>query len=157
MPNTRGPLPGANPRRVKKAAAKRSSAIVPATQHPGSVPNPPIPLAPAGQAAWAHAWSVPWTALSDQPAILNLAQLEDERALLRKSVDDHGILLSKPIVSPKGEIVGDETYVNPALRELRRTDVQILALRDRLGLSPLSRARATGRCGGASVTSSLGG
>jgi hypothetical protein len=114
---------------------------VPATRHPWPVPEAPTDLAEAGLAVWADAWALPWTAAADRGAILNLCRLEDERALLKAALDEHGAMLSKPVVTPKGDVVGQESYANPVLRELRRVDVAVLALRDRLGLTPLYRAR----------------
>lgn len=138
MANSRGPLPKKSRLTARKSA---SAAVVPSTLHPSRLPALPEGLGSAGAATWKHAWGVPWAALSDRPAIENLCQLEDERAMLRAALDAHGAMLAKPIVSPKGDVVGEELYVNPVVRDLRRTDAAILALRDRLGLSPLNRAR----------------
>lgn len=149
---TRGPLPDPHSARGHaraKAEAKTLKAeIVPvrqvpvkATRHPAQVPTAPRGLSPAGRASWRESWALPWTALADRGAIANLARLEDERALLTAAIRQHGVILSKVLVSPKGDVVGDELYANPASRELRRVDAAILSLRDRLGLTPLYRAR----------------
>ncbi len=90
---------------------------------------------------WSDAWALPWTAAADRGAILNLCRLEDERALLAAAVESHGAVLEKVLTSARGDVVGTELYPNPAHRELRRIDAALLALRDRLGLSPLYRAR----------------
>lgn len=118
-----------------------ASAPIPPTHHPASTPPAPDDLGEAGLVAWVDAWALPWTAAVDAGAILNLARLEDERALLRAAVDEHGVLIEKAQISPKGDVVGSELYANPAVRELRRVDAATLALRDRLGLTPLTRAR----------------
>jgi hypothetical protein len=50
-------------------------------------------------------------------------------------------VLAEPIVSPKGDVVGERRYAHPLLAELHRRDGTIGLLRDRLGLTPMARAR----------------
>jgi P27 family predicted phage terminase small subunit len=112
-----------------------------AALHPLTIPDAPSDLGVAGLASWGDAWRLPWAYESDRAVIEQLARLEDERAELRADVDARGPVLTKPLTTSRGEVVGDEAYANPAIRELRRLDQSILPLRDRLGLSPLARAR----------------
>jgi len=143
MTNSRGPLPQVASRRGQTRAKSPKAEIVPirATRHPAPAPDAPADLGESGRVVWHDGWSLPWTAAADRGAILNLARLEDERALLKEAVDEHGAVLSKVVTSARGDVVGNELYPNPAHRELRRVDAAILALRDRLGLTPLYRAR----------------
>lgn len=78
--------------------------------------------------------------MSDARAIEHLARLEDERAAILVEIGSN-LMLEKAQVTPKGEIVGSESYANPLLRELRRLDAPMQTLRDRLGLTPVARAR----------------
>lgn len=148
----RGPLPDPKSRRSQTKARKsakipprrratsRDLAVVP-TSHPEAIPAPPADLKDAGRAAWIEAWSVPWAYESDGRAIARLARLEDERAILLEGLRAVGSLLEKPIVTPKGEVVGTEYYTNPAHRELRRLDTAIKELQAPLGLTPMARSR----------------
>jgi hypothetical protein len=151
MANLRGPLPKATSRRgqtrARKAATEPSQAVVlpskptRATFHPSPAPEPPDGLGEAGVSTWLECWSLPWTAAADFGAILTLARLEDERSQMAAEVAEHGMLLRKVLTSARGDIVGEEFYPNPLIREMRRVDTALSSLRDRLGLTPLYRAR----------------
>jgi hypothetical protein len=109
---------------------------------PGLAPVPPAHLGDAGRAAWELAWDQDWTDQPDGAQIAHLARLEDEAAALATVVQEQGITAKRPIVTPKGDVVGEEFVVHPAVAELRKLDSQLLALRSSLGLDPMSRARA---------------
>jgi hypothetical protein len=139
---SRGPLPNsAGRRQVRRATTKkvRSAAVVPA--EPSKLPAAPDGLGEPGRAVWDELGALDWTATSDTGSALRLAQLEDERAVLAETLKATGPLLAEPIVTPRGDIVGERQVANPLMRELRRLDAEILKLRDRFGLLPLSRAR----------------
>jgi len=112
-----------------------------AVDRPRRAPKVPARLGAAGRQAWRVAWGCEWVLGSDRQAVEHLAALEDEVELLRDEIDAHGAVLERPIVTPRGEIAGSERYANPAIRELARLDAPRIALRDRLGLAPMSRAR----------------
>jgi len=139
----RGPLP--NVERNQRVRPTRSKAVMAAVQSPTIVPalpaKPPADLGKAGKAVWMALRNLEWTQPSDQLAIIRLAQLEDERALLRKTLDDQGAVLTKPVTTSRGDVVGSEEYANPAIREMRRLDAQILELHKGFGLTPMARAR----------------
>jgi hypothetical protein len=134
-------LPDPKSRRgLARARGEKSPVAAPAFGRPEFLPSAPDDLGTSGVAAWGEAWACEWAHISDRGSIEQLARLEDERSSLRAAVGDD-VLLEKPLVSPRGEVVGTDRYANPLLREMRRLDVPIQALRDRLGLSPLARAR----------------
>lgn len=133
---SRGPVPRRDSRRNRRSGASLSLV----SERPGRLPVVPDGLGGAGEAAWREAWSCEWALTSDARAIEHLARLEDERAALLDEIGSD-LLLEKVLVSPRGDVVGSERYANPLLRELRRLDSPIQTLRDRLGLSPMARAR----------------
>ena len=134
MTGSRGP--------VSKPNARRSSAPTPYRAPAVQLPDePPAHLDIIGQLVWREAAACTWVQASDALAVTRLAELEIERRALAAAVDEHGPLLSKPIITPKGDIAGTEFYANPAVRELRRLDTQIAELRKALGLDPMSRTR----------------
>jgi Phage terminase, small subunit len=150
---SRGPLPKSRSLRGEQRARVAAGTVMAGAElpvvadgdtaalHPLTIPDAPSDLGVAGLASWGDAWRLPWAYESDRAVIEQLARLEDERAELRADVDARGPVLTKPLTTSRGEVVGDEAYANPAIRELRRLDQSILPLRDRLGLSPLARAR----------------
>jgi len=144
---SRGPLPDATSERGRQRARLGrvpGTAVVERGRdpHPAVIPEPPADLVePDGIDAWACAWEREWAHESDRRTILHLARLEQERAVTVRAVDQHGPVLWRPVVTPRGDVAGQEAYANPAVREVRRLDAAIAPLRAALGLSPLSRAR----------------
>ena len=135
---SRGPLP--DPQRQKHIG--NSPASVPAEIEVPKLPvRAPAGLGKVGRAMWRDLRDLEWAQISDGNALRRLCELEDERALLAAAVNEHGPLLSKPVMTARGDVVGSETYANPAIRELRRLDVQILELLKGFGLTPMARAR----------------
>jgi P27 family predicted phage terminase small subunit len=139
---TRGPLP--DPQRRKRIGTARNSAlpveVIPPSDPPLPV-RPPAGLGEAGKAVWASLRCLEWVQPSDRAGVVRLCELEDERATLRAALDEYGPVLSKPVTTARGDLVGTELYANPAIRELRRLDAQILELLKAFGLTPMSRAR----------------
>jgi P27 family predicted phage terminase small subunit len=105
------------------------------------VPDAPEQLGDAGREAWAAAWAVEWTADPDTGTITHLCRLEDEAANIVEVIERDGYCRLEPIVSPRGHVVGERWASHPLLGDLRKLDAQLVALRDRLGLDPASRAR----------------
>jgi hypothetical protein len=83
--------------------------------------------------AWAHS--------SDRATIDHLCRLEDAAQELCAVLDCDGPVLKKPLISPRGEVVGEECYEHPGLKGLRALDKPLLELRAALWLDPQSRAR----------------
>ncbi len=101
----------------------------------------PAHLGEAGRAAWELATGVNWTDGPDAAQIAHFARLEDEAARLVAVISEQGVTQQRPIVTPKGDVVGTEFVAHPCLIELRKLDVQLVTLRASLGLDPVSRAR----------------
>jgi hypothetical protein len=108
---------------------------------PWGVPEPPVGLGVAGRDVWIDAWTVSWTQAPDAAGIAHLARLEDEAARLVATIDEQGVVSKRPIVSPKGNVVGDEWVSHPLIGDLRKLDAQLMRIRASLGLDPASRAR----------------
>jgi P27 family predicted phage terminase small subunit len=108
---------------------------------PRRAPAVPRTLGTAGQAAWTIAWAQPWISAADRRQVEHLCRLEDQAEVLCEQLDKLGPMLKRPIVSPRGDVVGVEAYENPSLKGLRALDKQLLLLRASLGLDPQSRAR----------------
>jgi len=138
----RGPLP--NGQRQTRLGKVPRTALLADQSEPAEPTLParaPAGLGKAGKSVWANLRQLKWAQPSDQAGAMRLAQLEDERASLRGSLDEHGAVLSKPVTTSRGDVVGSELYANPALRELRRLDAQIIDLLKGFGLTPMARAR----------------
>jgi hypothetical protein len=101
----------------------------------------PDDIGERGRAVFEQAHALAWISESDWPAIDHLARLEDQWQTFAAALTEHGPLLEEPIVTPKGEVVGTRLVPNPAEVMLRRLEVQISALRDRLGMVPMAKAR----------------
>jgi hypothetical protein len=140
---SRGPISKAV--QGKSHAGHRPSTALPVeVLAPGEhrlVPAEPEGLGEVGLAVWRDAWRAAWIAESDAGAVEHLARLTDERNALCKARDASGLTLKEPIVTPKGEIVGERLVPNPLLAEIRRLDAIILAARKELGLTPMAKAR----------------
>lgn len=109
-----------------------------------SIPEPPEDLSDDARRLWSELWTGFSGVLSaelDRATVERLCDLADERAVLRRALEEHGPLLEEPIVTPKGDVVGTRLVANPAAKQLREVDKQLTALSDRLGLSPAARAR----------------
>ena len=137
MPGARGPLPKAN------AIRRDGKELTPVYRaNPSQLPEaPPDDLSKMGVEVWRDAAACSWIQGSDRLAVYRLAQLEDERAAMASEIANTGLMLSRPVVTPRGDVVGEEMVANPLLRETRRIDAAILELRKALGLDPMSRAR----------------
>jgi hypothetical protein len=76
---------------------------------------------------------------ADSLTVDRLAHLEDEAAAIRAIVTEDGPMLRKPLVSPKGEVLGETTYAHPGLLQLRKIGAEAADLCDALGLTPVAR------------------
>jgi hypothetical protein len=84
---------------------------------------------------------VEWAHESDAASIAHLARLEDQAAELSEQLAREGLTYRKPVVSPRGEVVGEELLPSPCIKALRELDSRLIELRAALGLDPRSRAR----------------
>lgn len=76
----------------------------------------------------------------DEMAVVRFCELVDERERVRREIRDH-LTITEPIVSPRGDVVGERIVAHPLLRELRAIDKALDAGQAALGLTPASRAR----------------
>jgi P27 family predicted phage terminase small subunit len=106
-------------------------------------PEAPGHLGPKGQQAWHAVMS--WLPLMvedlDALSVERLAELADQRAALADRLAADGPLLSEPIVTPRGDVVGQRLVPHPALAALRAIDRASDEISDRLGLTPAARKR----------------
>lgn len=142
----RGPLPNPNSRRSQAKSRQNSSDVVTSGQlshlnvAPPTIPSAPARLTAGSKRLWSEFWACQWAQDSDLSSITLLCRLEDERARILRAIGSD-LTLERPIVSPKGNVVGTELVAHPLLRDLRRLDPVIVQLRDRLGLTPAARGR----------------
>jgi P27 family predicted phage terminase small subunit len=104
-------------------------------------PSAPRGLNAAGKQAWDHVWRLPWITSPDRTTVEHFARLEDEATRLCRQLDKDGTTLTRCQQNARGEVIGDEAYPHPALRELRAVDRQLMLVRQSLGLDPRSRAK----------------
>jgi P27 family predicted phage terminase small subunit len=106
-------------------------------------PEAPAHLGPKGQQAWLAVMS--WLPLMvedlDALSVERLAELADQRQALSERLTKDGPLLSEPIVTPRGDVVGERLVPHPALAALRAIDRASDEISDRLGLTPAARKK----------------
>ena len=134
---SRGPLAG----NVHKLPARRR-AVSPDIAPTREAPPAPQGLGTVGEAAWVAVMTHAPMLLPnlDATTVRRFCDLIDERAALRTELE-RGVILEKPVVSPRGDVVGTELYANPVVAMLRAVDKELDALCDRLALVPAARAR----------------
>jgi P27 family predicted phage terminase small subunit len=108
---------------------------------PKAIPVPPGDLDAAGVAVWETAWALSRVEEADAVTVARLCRLEDEAARLRAIVAEDGEVQKEPIVSPRGEVLGERFVSHPAIASLRRAGKEARELCSELGLSPAGRRR----------------
>lgn len=107
-----------------------------------TIPAPPSHLTEDGQQVWRLVLSgVRWRKDVDLLAVARFTELFEERQLARAALLQHGMLQTEPIVTPRGDVVGQRLTANPAVSILASTDRSLDSLSAQLGLSPAARAR----------------
>jgi len=140
LPNTRGPLP-VTVSRPSRPVLPSLAGLADLAGH-SDAPKAPAGLRRAGKAVWVDSWQAPWLdPVLDLAGVAELARLEDEIAALRSTLRRDGFTLRVPIVSPRGDVVGEKVEPHPAEAMLRRATTSVVNLRKTLGLTPESRAR----------------
>ena len=146
----RGPLVGSTygrkPGRKPKADSTALVAIPTFLAAPDEPPpDPPENLGELGRRVWLDVWEgLPSSVLEarvDFLTVHRLCEAAEDRSAARAAVADLGPLLTEPIVTPKGDVVGTRQVANPAVEMVRKLDRVIDNASDRLGLSPAARAR----------------
>lgn len=150
MPAGRPPLPMELKR--KRGTARTDSnqrvAVPPqsetlALRPADGVPPVPIGLGSAGRTFWPKVWSAAaWLSLDlDMPAIEQACYVLDEVEQYRTQIQEEGIQLTKPVVTPAGMVVGEERYANPLIKQLRDASTQLQKWLSELGFNPTARAK----------------
>ena len=70
-----------------------------------------------------------------------MARTIDDMAQARAEIERDGLTLRQPVVSPRGEVIGERTVINPAEGALRRAQRRLEALLTQLALTPTARRR----------------
>lgn len=117
-----------------------------ATLAPVERGGPPVPMSlePTGRAAWATLWVGASSWLSPQLDVIRVetvCRIVDEIVELREAITKLGRLLTEPIVTPNGTVVGERVVPNPAVRMLRDAEKQLDKELSQLGFDPTSRSR----------------
>jgi P27 family predicted phage terminase small subunit len=116
-----------------------------ATLVPIASSAPPVPDGIDGPniERWREIWSsAPWLSVTlDSEAVREYLECIVERDEMRGSITELGMVQEEPIVSTRGQVVGHRQVHHPLLAHLRRLEARIDQARERLGLSPGSRAR----------------
>lgn len=128
-----------------KRALPKSSDLV-ALESAGATPPVPIDLDDYGRGVWSLVWNSPasmWLSPQiDAPMrVKTVCRLQSEVAKLTESVASLGFLLSEPITTPTGVVVGERIVPNPAVKMLRDVEKQLDKELSALGFDPTARAR----------------
>jgi P27 family predicted phage terminase small subunit len=129
-----------NPGKRALPAKSETVALVPAD----GVPPVPMTLGQSGRAFWDRAWKAAQAWLSpdlDIVAVEAVCQLVDQVSAMRVQIASDGLLLSEPIVTPAGMVVGERLVNHPLLKELRAAEKQLQSWLSTLGFDPTARAR----------------
>lgn len=108
------------------------------------VPKPPAGMGTHGKALWQSVWvhAQSWITPDLDLGTVELAALtRDFIEQCRSRIAEDGLTIFEPIVSPKGELVGERIVPHPLLKEQRAAEKQLLALLSALALTPTDRAR----------------
>lgn len=96
------------------------------TPLPSEAPAAPGDLSAESVAVWESVWSAyPEGVLSpelDAETVARFCRLLDQRAQLVAAVDADGVTLRKAQQSARGDVVGQEIYVHPAVALILKVD-----------------------------------
>lgn len=112
-----------------------------ANGHGRVVPEPPTDLEGPGRAVWAAAWALPRIEAPDAGLVEQLGRLRDEESRLRAAIAPDGEVLRRPIQNARGDTIGTDAYLHPAVAMLRRCGREAAEVACELGLSPAGRRR----------------
>ena len=144
------PGPKPNPeRRARLREKPRATVARPAAIEVGTttrpIPDPPPHLRAPGRKVWAAVFGgLPISVVDetlDTFTVTRLAELADDRAAARSVLAKLGMVLTEPIVSPSGAVVGERVVMNPVVAAMRAMDRELDVLSTALGLHPAARAR----------------
>ena len=110
------------------------------------VPPVPLDLSEHARGTWSMIWESPaqgWLSpqLDAPMRVKTVCQLLGDIHELREQVRTLGWLLSEPITTPLGVVVGERIQPNPAVKMLRDAEKQLDRELSALGFDPTSRSR----------------
>ena len=103
------------------------------------MPDPLGDLGVAGLAVWGWVWSEPQIREADRLSVERLCRLEDEASSLRAVLAEDGPVSRRPMQNSRGEVIGQDVVVHPALLPLRKIGIEAATLCNALGLTPAGR------------------
>jgi len=109
-----------------------------------ALPEPPVHLYKAGKELWntVNRFAASWVnADVDRTILIVACEVADDRERLKRVLKKDGHFQRIPIMTARGDIVGEEIKIHPARRELRQADATFLRLLSVLGLTPADRSR----------------
>lgn len=104
----------------------------------------PSHLYKAGKELWQviNQFAATWVnADIDRTVLVVACEVADDRERLKRVLKRDGHFQKIPIMTARGDIVGEEIKIHPARRELRQADALYLKLLSVLGLTPADRSR----------------
>lgn len=125
------------------AGASRQLAVLQAGTGTLAVPKPPTGLKAKGKQAWTCIWqdAGPWLTPMDAPGVELVCRLFDEANGYDAVLKREGMFFQRPIVTPRGDVVGHEPYPHPATDAKRKLETSVARLVAEYALSPQSRAK----------------
>jgi len=103
------------------------------------IPEAPGDLGAAGLAVWGWVWSEQQIREADRLSVERLCRLEDEASSLRAVLAEDGPVSRRPMQNSRGEVIGEDVVVHPALTPLRKIGMEAATLCNALGLTPAGR------------------
>ena len=107
-------------------------------------PKPPAYLLRSGRELWikAHRFASTWINENLDVEVLKMAcEVADDRARLKRVLKKDGYYQHIPIMTSRGDVVGEEIKSHPATKELYAQNGAYLRLLSVLGLTPTDRSR----------------
>jgi P27 family predicted phage terminase small subunit len=107
------------------------------------IPDPPKHLLSAGKRVWiqVNTFASAWVQNLDLELLTLACEIADDRERLKRTLKQDGHFQKIPIMTSKGDVVGEEIKVHPARKELRAQDMAYMKALGLLGLTPGDRAR----------------
>lgn len=107
------------------------------------IPEPPKHLLSAGKRVWiqVQTFASSWVQELDTELLKMACEVADDRERLKRVLKQDGHFQKIPIMTSRGDIVGEEIKVHPARKELRAQDAAYIKMLALLGLTPSDRAR----------------
>ena len=113
-----------------------------ATNYP-AIPDPPKHLLSHGKVVWVQVqtFAANWVQALDVELLTMACEIADDRERLKRVLKKDGHFQKIPIMTSRGDVVGEEIKVHPARKELRAQDAAYVKMLGLLGLTPSDRAR----------------